>query len=123
MMGHTSNVLHTAPTAALECPPACRSIFRSRLGLLWSAVAITCVMPASWIIRIASMEYIRLLHPRHFDCQRNEFKSLAFKFYDDGYQLFNDPVRVPDDPSVIRSRPSSPSLAPCSLFSFRQSVR
>ena len=30
------------------------------------------------------MEYVRLLHPNHFDCQRDEFKSLAFKVYDDG---------------------------------------
>jgi hypothetical protein len=30
------------------------------------------------------MEYVRLLHPKHFDCQRGEFKSLAFKVYDDG---------------------------------------
>jgi hypothetical protein len=30
------------------------------------------------------MEYVRLLHPKHFDCQRGDFKSLAFKVYDDG---------------------------------------
>src|SRR5665213_2565977 len=30
------------------------------------------------------MHYIRLLHPKHFDCERNEFKSLAFKNYDGG---------------------------------------
>jgi hypothetical protein len=30
------------------------------------------------------MEYVRLLHPKHYDCQRDEFKSLAFKVYDDG---------------------------------------
>jgi hypothetical protein len=30
------------------------------------------------------MEYVRLLHPTHFDCRRGEFKSLAFKVYDDG---------------------------------------
>jgi hypothetical protein len=30
------------------------------------------------------MEYVRLLHPRHFDRQHGEFKSLAFKVYDDG---------------------------------------
>lgn len=33
------------------------------------------------------MEYVRLLHPKHFDCQRDEFKSLAFKVYDDGASI------------------------------------
>ena len=25
------------------------------------------------------MQYVRLLHPKHFDCQLDEFKSLAFR--------------------------------------------
>lgn len=35
------------------------------------------------------MEYVRLLHPKHFDCQRGEFKSLAFKVYDDGASVIH----------------------------------
>lgn len=37
------------------------------------------------------MEYVRLLHPKHFDCELSQFKSLAFKDSGSGASVIQYP--------------------------------
>jgi hypothetical protein len=46
------------------------------------------------------MHYIRLLHPKHFDSERNEFKSLAFKNYDGGASVIQRECVDTASPSI-----------------------